>query len=37
MHSLEEAKDIAQGILNGEIGIMSNKDLKLSKKKLKGV
>ena len=37
MHSLKEAKDIAQAILDEEIGIISNKDLKLSKKKLKGV
>ena len=36
MHSLDEAKEIAQKILDEEIGIMSNKDLKLSKKKLKG-
>ena len=37
MHSLEEAKNIAQEVLDKKIGIMSNKDLKLSKKKLKGV
>jgi len=37
MHSLEDAKNIAQEILDNEIGIMSNKDLKLSKKKLKGL
>ena len=36
MHSLKEAQEIAQNILDAEIGIMSNKDLKLSKKKLKG-
>jgi len=36
MHSLDEAKEIAQNILDAEIGIMSNKELKLSKKKLKG-
>ena len=36
MHSLDEAKEIAQKILDEEIGIMSNEDLKLSKKKLKG-
>jgi len=37
MHSLEDAQNIAQAILDEEIGIMSNKDLKLSKKRLKGV
>jgi len=37
MHSLEEAKNIAQEVIDNKIGIMSNKDLKLSKKKLKGV
>ncbi len=37
MHSLDEAKEIAQKILDEEIGVMSNKELKLSKKKLKGV
>jgi S-ribosylhomocysteine lyase len=36
MHSLKEAQEIAQNILDSEIGIMSNEDLKLSKKKLKG-
>jgi len=36
MHSLEEAQEISQKILDSKIGIMSNKDLKLSKKKLKG-
>jgi len=36
MHSLDEAKEIAQNILDADIGIMSNKELKLSKKKLKG-
>ena len=36
MHSLEEAQEVAQKVLDTEIGIMSNKDLKLSKKKLKG-
>jgi len=36
MHSLQDAKEIAQSILDEKIGIMSNKDLKLSKKKLKG-
>jgi S-ribosylhomocysteine lyase len=37
MHSLEDAKNIAQEVLDKKIGIMSNEDLKLSKKKLKGV
>jgi len=37
MHSLEDAKNIAQNILDKEIGVMSNQDLKLSKKKLKGL
>lgn len=36
MHSLEEAKNIAQEVLDKGIGTMSNKDLKLSKKRLKG-
>jgi len=36
MHSLDEAKEIAQNVLDSEIGVMSNKELKLSKKKLKG-
>jgi len=36
MHSLDEAQEVAKNILDAEIGIMSNKDLKLSKKKLKG-
>jgi S-ribosylhomocysteine lyase len=36
MHSLKDAQSIAQAILDEEIGIMSNEDLKLSKKKLKG-
>jgi len=35
MHSLEEAKEIAQNIVNADIGIMSNEELTLSKKKLK--
>ena len=35
MHSLEEAQQIAQDIVDADIGIMSNEDLKLSKKKLK--
>jgi S-ribosylhomocysteine lyase len=37
MHSLEDAKNIAQEVLDQGIGIMSNKDLKLSKKKLKKI
>ena len=37
MHSLEDAKNIAQDVLDQGIGIMSNKDLKLSKKKLKKI
>ena len=37
MHSLQEAQEISQKVLDAQIGIMSNKDLKLSKKKLKGV
>ena len=36
MHSLQEAKDIAQKVLDRGIGTMSNKKLKLSKKLLKG-
>ena len=35
MHSLDEAQQIAQNIVDADIGIMSNDDLKLSKKKLK--
>ena len=35
MHSLDEAQKIAQDIVDADIGIMSNDDLKLSKKKLK--
>ncbi len=34
MHSLEEAKQIAQDILNSEIGVMSNEKLFLSDDKL---
>ncbi|MGP2656712.1 S-ribosylhomocysteine lyase [Malaciobacter sp. WC5094] len=34
MHSLEEAKQIAQDILDSEIGVMSNKELFLSEEKL---
>ena len=37
MHSLEDAKNIAQEVLDQGIGTMSNKDLKLSKKKLKKI
>jgi len=37
MHSLEEAKNIAQEVIDQGIGIMSNKDLTLSKKKLKKI
>ncbi len=37
MHSLREAQDIAQKVLDQGIGVMSNKKLKLSKKLLKGV
>lgn len=35
MHSLDEAQQIAQDIVDADIGIMSNDNLKLSKKKLK--
>jgi S-ribosylhomocysteine lyase len=37
MHSLKEAKEVAQNVLNRGIGIMNNEDLKLSKKILKGL
>ena len=37
MHSLKEAKEIAQNVLDRGIGIMDNKKLKLSKKILKGL
>jgi S-ribosylhomocysteine lyase len=37
MHSLKEAKEIAQTVLNRGIGIMDNEALKLSKKILKGL
>ncbi len=37
MHSLEDAKSIAQEVLDQGIGTMSNKDLKLSAKKLKQI
>ncbi len=37
MHSLKEAKEIAQMVLDRGIGIMNNEALKLSKKILKGL
>jgi S-ribosylhomocysteine lyase len=37
MHSLKEAKEVAQNVLERGIGIMNNEDLKLSKKILKGL
>jgi len=37
MHSLDDAKAIAQKVLDKGIGTMSNKDLTLSKKILKGL
>ena len=37
MHSLNDAKNIAQEVLDQGIGTMSNKKLKLSKKILKGL
>jgi len=37
MHSLKEAKEIAQTVLDRGIGIMNNEELKLSKKILKGL
>ncbi len=37
MHSLKNAKKIAQDILDKEIGVMDNEALKLSKKKLKEI
>jgi len=37
MHSLDEAKEIAQTVLDRGIGVMSNDELKLSKKILKGL
>ncbi len=36
MHSLDEAKEIAQGILDRGIGIMDNEELKLDPNKIKG-
>lgn len=35
MHSLDEAKEIAQNIVDAKIDIMSNEELQLSEKKLK--
>jgi len=37
IHSLDEAKEIAQKVLDKKIGIMDNEELKLSEKKLKGL
>ena len=37
MHSLDEAKEVAQNVLDRGIGIMNNEELKLSKKILKGL
>jgi len=37
MHSLKEAKEIAQKVLDRGIGIMNNEELKLGKKILKGL
>ncbi len=37
MHSLKNAKKIANDILSEKIGIMDNEALKLSKKKLKEI
>jgi S-ribosylhomocysteine lyase len=37
MHSLKEAKEIANTVLDRGIGVMNNEDLKLSKKILKGL
>jgi S-ribosylhomocysteine lyase len=37
MHSLEEAKEIAQDILDSDIGVMSNEELFLSEEKLKSL
>ena len=36
MHSLDEAKEIAQTILDRGIGVMSNEELKLDPEKIKG-
>ena len=35
MHSLEEAKEIAENVLNKGIGVMKNEDLKLDLEKIK--
>jgi len=37
MHSLDDAKAISKSVLDQGIGVMSNKELKLSKKILKGL
>ena len=37
MHSLDEAKQIAQDILKSDIGVMSNEELFLSEEKLKSL
>jgi S-ribosylhomocysteine lyase len=37
MHSLKKAREVATEVLEKGVGIMSNKDLKLSKKKLKNL
>ena len=37
MHSLKDAKKIAQNVLTKGIGVMDNEELKLSKKILKGL
>jgi len=36
MHSLKKAKKVAKNVLDRGIGLMSNKSLKLSKKRLRG-
>ena len=36
MHSLEEAKEIAQNVLNRGIGVMHNEELALDPEKLEG-
>jgi len=36
MHSLDEAKAIAQGVLDRGVGVMRNEDLKLDLEKVKG-
>ena len=35
MHSLSDAKKISEGILSSKIGVMNNKELFLSEKKMK--